>query len=173
MFNQEIILTKNECKSIIEMNNGFTQSKLGTDRVGYVSNIRTSTESKVNVSEEVKSMLLPKLSKYGVTNLPNTFSILKYKIGQEFKKHRDIADGVTRAGKRYKTLIIQLSENYKGGELIIWDNDDEIVCDTTIGNMILFPSNLYHQAKVLEEGIRYVMVFFLKRKNFGIRKSII
>ena len=28
MFNQEIILTKNECKSIIEMNNGFTQSKL-------------------------------------------------------------------------------------------------------------------------------------------------
>ena len=90
MFNQEIILTKNECKSIIEMNNGFTQSKLGTDKSGYVSNVRTSSESIVNVSEEIKSMLLPKLSKYGVTNLPNTFSILKYKIGQEFKKHRDI-----------------------------------------------------------------------------------
>lgn len=172
MFNQEIILTKNECKSIIEMNNGFTQSKLGTDRVGYVSNIRTSTESKVYTSREVKSILLPKLLKYGVTNLPNKFSILKYEIGQEFKKHRDVG-GSPGIDKRYKTLIIQLSENYKGGELVIWDNDDEVVCDTTIGNMILFPSNLYHQAKVLEEGIRYVMVFFLKRKNFGIRKSII
>ena len=79
----------------------------------------------------------------------------------------------THTNKRYKTLIIQLSENYKGGELIIWDNNDEIVCDTTIGNMILFPSELYHQFKVLKEGIRYVMVFFLKRKHFEIKKSII
>ena len=52
--------------------------------------------------------------------------------------------------KRYKTLI-QLSENYKGGELIIWDNNDEIVCDTTIGNMILFPSKLYHRLKFLKK----------------------
>ena len=41
MFNQEIILTKNECKSIIEMNNGFTQSKLGADRVD-MTNVRTA-----------------------------------------------------------------------------------------------------------------------------------
>ena len=173
MFNQEVILTPTQCESIINMNNGFESSKVIRNSTDvYVSNIRTSTESKVYTSREVKSILLPKLLKYGVTNLPNKFSILKYEIGQEFKKHRDVG-GSPGIDKRYKTLIIQLSENYKGGELVIWDNDDEVVCDTTIGNMILFPSNLYHQAKVLEEGIRYVMVFFLKRKNFGIRKSII
>jgi len=117
MFNQEIILTPSQCESIIDMNKGFTPSKV-------------------------------------------------------IKKHKDVG-AHTHTNKRYKTLIIQLSENYKGGELVVWDGDDEIICDTTIGNMILFPSELYHQAKVLEEGVRYVMVFFLKRKHLGIRKSII
>ncbi len=172
MFNQEIILTPNQCESIINMNDGFNPSKVIRNSEVVVALGRTSSESKVDTSEEIKSILLPKLSKYGVNDLPNTFNLLKYEAGQEFKKHKDVGADI-HTNKRYKTLIIQLSENYKGGELVVWNGDDEIICDTTIGNMILFPSELYHQAKVLKEGIRYVMVFFLKRKHLGIRKSII
>ena len=171
MFNQEVILTPKECKSIIDMNTGFTQSKVVRNEKEYVSEIRTSSESKVDTSEEVKSMLLPKLSKYGVSDLPKTFNLLKYEVGQQFKKHKDVGSHIHTI-KRYKTLIIQLSENYKGGELIVWDGDDEIICDTTAGNMILFPSELFHQAKVITDGIRYVMVFFLERKHLGITKTL-
>ena len=55
---------------------------------------------------------------------------------------------------------------------IVFD-DEEIVCDTTIGNMILFPSKLFHQAKPVLEGVRYSMVYFLKKHNFKIKESII
>lgn len=171
MLNQEIVLTTNECMSIINMSTDFIQSTVFINETEYISDDRTSSESKLYTSKEVKSILLPKLSKYGINDLPKTFSLLKYQVGQEFKKHKD-AGLSKRTINRYKTLIIQLSENYKGGELIVWNGDDEIICDTTIGNMILFPSELFHQANVITDGVRYVMVFFLERKHFGITKNL-
>ena len=60
MFNQEVILTPHQCESIINMNNGFESSKVIRNSTDvYVSNIRTSTESKVYTSREVKSILFP------------------------------------------------------------------------------------------------------------------
>tara|TARA_B100000925_G_scaffold257097_1_gene211289 strand:+ start:273 stop:791 length:519 start_codon:yes stop_codon:yes gene_type:complete len=172
MFNQEIILTPEECDSIIRMNNGYKRSGVASLHNTYENSYRTSYESPTKTTDGIRLLLLPKLSKYNIISLPNYFNILKYDIGQEFKKHKDIGLN-SSTNQRYKTLIIQLSENYKGGELIIWDNDDEIVCDTTIGNMILFPSKLYHQAKPVLEGVRYSMVYFLKKHNFKIKESII
>jgi|TARA_R100000231_G_C5293119_1_gene155198 hypothetical protein len=175
MFNQEIILTKNECKSIIEMNNGFTQSKLGAAKGGYDSSIRSSYDSIIETNDTIRNLLLPKLSKYGVVGLSDYFTILKYEIGHEFKKHRDIGLNET-TNKRYKTLIIQLSnfDDYVGGDLIVWDTNgkNETRCDKSIGNMILFPSKLLHQATPVITGTRYVITFFLTKEHFNIRKTL-
>ena len=46
MFNQEVILTPKECKSIIDMNTGFTQSKVVRNEKEYVSEIRTTLNQK-------------------------------------------------------------------------------------------------------------------------------
>ena len=89
MFNQEIILTPSQCESIIDMNKGYTPSKVIRNSEVVVALGRTSSESKVDTSEEIKSILLPKLSKYGVSDLPNSFNLLKY-VGTEFKKHKDV-----------------------------------------------------------------------------------
>ena len=78
MFNQEIILTPNQCESIINMNDGFNPSKVIRNSEVVVALGRTSSESKVDTSEEIKSILLPKLSKYGVNDLPNPFNLLKH-----------------------------------------------------------------------------------------------
>jgi len=171
MFNQEIILTPEECDSIIRMNNGFKRSGVASLHNTYENSYRTSSESPTKTTDGMRLLLLPKLSKYNIISLPNYFNILKYDIGQEFKKHKDIGLN-SSTNQRYKTLIIQLSDNYKGGEFIVFD-DEEIVCDTTIGNMILFPSKLFHQAKPVLEGVRYSMVYFLKKHNFKIKESII
>ena len=53
-------------------------------------------------ADVVLSILLPKLSKYGVSDLPNSFNLLKYEAGQEFKKHKDVG-AHTHTNKRYKT----------------------------------------------------------------------
>lgn len=171
MFNQEIILTPEECDSIIRMNDGFKRSGVASLHNTYENSYRTSSESPTKTTDGMRLLLLPKLSKYNIISLPNYFNILKYDIGQEFKKHKDIGLN-SSTNQRYKTLIIQLSDNYKGGEFIVFD-DEEIVCDTTIGNMILFPSKLFHQAKPVLEGVRYSMVYFLKKHNFKIKESII
>ena len=171
MFNQEIILTPEECQSIIDMNRGFSRSGVASLHNTYENSYRTSSESPTKTTDGIRLLLLPKLSKYNIISLPNYFNILKYDIGQEFKKHKDIGLN-SSTNQRYKTLIIQLSDNYKGGEFIVFD-DEEIVCDTTIGNMILFPSKLFHQAKPVLEGVRYSMVYFLKKHNFKIKESII
>ena len=171
MFNQEIILTSDECQSIIDMNRGFSRSGVASLHNTYENSYRTSSESPTKTTDGIRLLLLPKLSKYNIISLPNYFNILKYDIGQEFKKHKDIGLN-SSTNQRYKTLIIQLSDNYKGGEFIVFD-DEEIVCDTTIGNMILFPSKLFHQAKPVLEGVRYSMVYFLKKHNFKIKESII
>jgi len=171
MFNQEIILTPEECQSIIDMNHGFSRSKLITDENNYTNSYRTSYDCWIRTSDTIRDLLLPKLSKYNIISLPSHSNILRYQVGQEFKRHRDQGDNQS-TNERYKTLIIQLSDNYKGGEFIVWD-DDKVICDTTIGNMILFPSKLLHQAKPVLEGVRYSMVYFLKMNNFNINKSII
>lgn len=171
MFNQEVILTSDECQSIIDMNRGFSRSGVASLHNTYENSYRTSSESPTKTTDGMRLLLLPKLSKYNIISLPNYFNILKYDIGQEFKKHKDIGLN-SSTNQRYKTLIIQLSDNYKGGEFIVFD-DEEIVCDTTIGNMILFPSKLFHQAKPVLEGVRYSMVYFLKKHNFKIKESII
>ena len=176
MFNQEVILTSDECQSIIDMNRGFSRSGVASLHNTYENSYRTSSESLTKTTDGIRLLLLPKLSKYNIISLPNYFNILKYDIGQEFKKHRDIGNGIKDSNKRYKTLIIQLSnfDDYEGGDLIVWSNDEvtKTVCDKKIGNMILFPSKSLHQAKPVVSGTRYVMIFFLTNNHFNIRKTL-
>lgn len=171
MLNQEIILTSDECQSIIDMNQGFSRGgySISSSNKLYSSH-NTSYQSRIETSEAINQLLLPKLSKYDIKSLPPQFNLLKYEVGHQFKKHKDISE---RNKHRVKTLIIQLSDGYKGGELIIWDKEERI-CDKEKGNMILFPSKWLHEARPVLEGIRYSMVYFLRGENFGeVHKSII
>lgn len=171
MLNQEIILTSDECQSIIDMNQGFSRGgySISSSNKLYSSH-NTSYQSRIETSEAINQLLLPKLSKYDIKSLPPQFNLLKYEVGHQFKKHKDISE---RNKHRVKTLIIQLSDGYKGGELIIWDKE-EMICDKEKGNMILFPAKWLHEARPVLEGIRYSMVYFLRGENFGeVHKSII
>jgi predicted 2-oxoglutarate/Fe(II)-dependent dioxygenase YbiX len=171
MLNQEIILTSDECQSIIDMNQGFSRGgySISSSNKLYSSH-NTSYQSRIETSEAINQLLLPKLSKYDIKSLPPQFNLLKYEVGHQFKKHKDISE---RNKHRVKTLIIQLSDGYKGGELIIWDKEERI-CDKEKGNMILFPAKWLHEARPVLEGIRYSMVYFLRGENFGeVHKSII
>jgi hypothetical protein len=76
MYNQQVIFTREECNRIIDMNKGFIQSQLydswgggaSLDRTKtFISNKkRSSYDSLTKTTDEVRNLLLPKLSKYGV-----------------------------------------------------------------------------------------------------------
>ena len=175
MINQEVILTKEECQTIIDLNHEFKRSRVHSGQSERaLSKSRTSYESIIK-SETISDLLLPKLLKYNIISLPEYCNVSRYVEGQWFEKHSD-AGYANVHKRRFKTLIVQLSNpnDYKGGELVIWDqNENETISDTPIGNMILFESKLLHQANKIKSGTRYSLVFFLTTDNFKIDKPLI
>jgi PKHD-type hydroxylase len=166
----------NECKFLLSLSNDklFLQSK--TTKHGgiqVVSNARTSSEVEVDLNFDISSKILKNIKQFGVVSLPSFCTILKYEVGQEIKKHKD--DGLLYEN-RYKTMIIQLSDEseYEGGELCIFENNNEVVASKEIGNVILFNSSMYHSINKIQSGTRYSMIFWLSHSNLGlIRKSLI
>ena len=84
----------------------------------------------------------------------------KYDAGTEMRKHHDhihtCFDG-TKKGIPILTILGALNNNYKGGELIMFD---DFKINLEEGDIILFPSIfLYpHEVKMITEGIRYSFV---------------
>lgn len=136
-----------------------------------VSNYRKSLQSSLKLEDELKQILLNRLKHFGIVKLPEYGDILKYSIGDEFRKHID--NGYPH-NNRYKTCIIQLSnpEDYEGGELEI-HGSHKIVSNKSMGNVILFDSSLLHSANIITSGTRYCMVIWFEKKHFGLSNTFI
>jgi predicted 2-oxoglutarate/Fe(II)-dependent dioxygenase YbiX len=172
---QKKLFTEDECNYFKSLTNDtlFERSEVIVGNgVAAVSSYRTSSQVKIEINSDLSTKILEKVKEFGVKTLPEYFIILKYDKTQEYKRHNDT--GLYRLD-RYKTLIIQLSnENeYEGGELCIFHNDETITTSKEIGNVVIFDSSLDHCANKIKEGIRYSMVFWLTIDNFGINKSLI
>lgn len=172
---QKKLFNKYECdyfKSLSD-DKSFKRSEVtDNNKLGIISEYRTSSESLIKLDYDLSNTILEKLNEFGIKNLPEFFIILKYSKGQEFKRHNDSG---LEYPNRYKTLIIQLSNEteYDGGELCIFQNDKTTICSKEIGNVIMFDSSIYHSANKIKDGIRYSMVFWLSIDNFGLNKSLI
>jgi PKHD-type hydroxylase len=56
-------------------------------------------------------------------------------------------------------MVIQLNDEYTGGELEIKDNDNnEITLEKGLGNLFLFYSYIIHRVKPVTSGTRYSLV---------------
>lgn len=93
----------------------------------------------------------------------NGYSLIRfnrYDVGSEMRKHCDhihtLFDGV-RKGIPTLTILGALNNNYKGGELLMFDDQ---VTELKEGEVMIFPSNfLYpHQIKPVTKGTRYSFV---------------
>jgi hypothetical protein len=84
----------------------------------------------------------------------------KYKTGTRMQTHCDhiqtMFDG-TRKGIPILTILGLLNDNYKGGELILWEDQ---TIEMKPGQIIIFPSNFLYPHKVnpVTKGIRYSFV---------------
>lgn len=166
MIQQEIILTREECNQILNLcNSDYFQRSRVSDSLNdsEISDYRTSYEMSLVDNEFVLNLLLPKLGKYGIKSLPSIIKIIRYDIGQEFKYHIDNGGDFNY---RIKSLSIQLSDEYEGGEMIVWGYEGDKLFDKTIGNMILFDSELPHQIFPIKSGMRYSLVMWLSSENF-------
>jgi predicted 2-oxoglutarate/Fe(II)-dependent dioxygenase YbiX len=172
---QKKLFNKDECdyfKSLSD-DKSFKRSKvIDGGKLDIISEYRTSSESMIQLNYNLSNIILYKLKEFGIKSLPEFFIILKYNKNQEFKRHNDTG---FEYPNRYKTLIIQLSNEfeYDGGELCIFQNGKTITSSKEIGNVLMFDSSIDHCANKIKKGIRYSMVFWLTIENFGIHKSLI
>ena len=70
-----------------------------------------------------------------------------------------------RGGLRHISLIMNLNENYNGGDLVFFDNKNNETkrIELKEGSVVMFPSNfLYpHKIEPITKGTRYSIVAWL------------
>lgn len=172
---QKKLFTQVECEYFKSLANhtSFERSEVVVrNKTSAISNYRTSSQVKIEITPSLSDIILEKVKHFEIKTLPDYFIILKYDKTQEYKRHNDTGPYHL---DRYKTLIIQLSNenDYDGGELCVFYNDEITTISKEIGNVVLFDSSLDHCANKIKEGIRYSMVFWLSIDNFGLNKSLI
>tara|TARA_B100000900_G_scaffold360226_1_gene332172 strand:+ start:778 stop:1317 length:540 start_codon:yes stop_codon:yes gene_type:complete len=172
MFKEKVLLSKEECEIIRNLNEGIPDKKYLYEKY---ANYTTSDITNMN-SNLIKDIVLSKVKTLDkkIITLPNYFNILKYNVGDAFIPHQDRGGDGDYQNKM--TLIIQLSERtYKGGILKIFKDNPELVEDkednvlyeasTEIGNTILFDSALWHEVTPITEGERITLIAWFLKKN--------
>lgn len=116
-----------------------------------------------NIHNQMNLLLLastiPYAERHGVNQMfQETYNMLKYSGGQEYKVH---SDGGTDTGRSI-SAICYLNNNYEGGEIEFVNFNIKIKPEP--GMLILFPSSFpyAHIAHPVNEGTKYAIVTWIK-----------
>jgi Rps23 Pro-64 3,4-dihydroxylase Tpa1-like proline 4-hydroxylase len=99
------------------------------------------------------------------------FQFTKYGVGDYFNWHKDVIGDIITQKDRYCSMVIQLNNDYEGGNLEIKiPNDNEIIIvEKGVGNLIVFLSDMEHRVTNITSGNRYTLVNWIglnEIKNF-------
>jgi Rps23 Pro-64 3,4-dihydroxylase Tpa1-like proline 4-hydroxylase len=168
----ENFLTEDECKSIIDLGSSieliqmkssqFVNGKLIAENLEYNGNKRMGcyfTDDLLNLpilktlTDKIIT-LSNQLNPYnGITyNGVSKYSFNRYGAGDFLDWHSDsheILNGATI------TYIIQLNNDYEGGDVKYLINDETILVDKKQGSIFIFDSNLSHSVDAITTGLRY------------------
>ena len=96
---------------------------------------------------------------YNIDFTNNKFQFTEYTKDGYYNWHEDSGNENEVFSKRYCSMVIQLSDDYIGGELQIKDeNNNEITLERGLGNLFLFYSHITHRVKPVVSGTRYSLV---------------
>ena len=88
--------------------------------------------------------------------------LLKYKPGGKYEIHTDHFTN----SPRHLSIIINLNDEYEGGDLVFTDQKDNVIKRLKLGkgSILFFPSNFMypHSIQPIKKGTRYSIVAWLK-----------
>ncbi len=172
-------LTNEECDSIVKE---FSKSNLETAGIGAnfigeeLKQIRDSQIILANI-DWVKDRLKIVLNKeiqlkgYELDNIEK-FQFTKYDTDGHYDWHTDVG---LNFEYRFCSIVIQLNDEYEGGELLYKDfNNNEIEFGKGVGNLFIFKSTIEHKVSPITEGVRYSLVSWIKLKEIeGYKKTLL
>lgn len=178
-FEQRVLLSSEECDKILAQHINFSttvvydnnQQQLDLKTVAKHRGLRK--ESVVELSPELKEMLLKKLSVLGINSIPSYNKVIKYDEGEECKKHTDKGTDLI-TGSRYKTIIIILSDSseYEGGDLVV-EGKENYIANRIKGNVVIFDSMLQHYVEMVNKGTRLAQVIWVTKEDFNIKNKLL
>jgi predicted 2-oxoglutarate/Fe(II)-dependent dioxygenase YbiX len=133
---------------------------------GYHLNLKTPTNIFYwnYIKEEIEKVYafykykFPKMASSKI----NQIDLLKYSPGCKYETH---TDHFTNA-PRHLSIIINLNDNYKGGDLIFTDQKEKEIKRLELGkgSVVFFPSNFMYPHKIepITKGTRYSIVAWLQ-----------
>jgi predicted 2-oxoglutarate/Fe(II)-dependent dioxygenase YbiX len=147
----ENFLTVEECDFIIN------QYKFNSQPVFNSTNIIERRCMFVeSIQFDIKDKIINKLNELNIFDKQYTniqyFVFNSYDIDNELELHPDSSE-VARGGTI--TIIIQLNENYDGGDFYYSLNEVETMLPKKPGSIFIFDSNILHGVKKLTDGKRY------------------
>jgi hypothetical protein len=172
-------LNKEECKLILDysLNNiGLSKAKIITDSGPVIDQHR---KSKIGfdkylefdfLNKKVLDLVLDNICVNGhdIGWNDRGYQFTLYETGDYFNWHTDYSN------KRYCSVIIQLNEDYEGGELELNVDGKMMNLNKGAGNCVIFLSDTNHRVTEILRGTRYSLVnwLVLSQKN-SFKKSII
>lgn len=164
-------LSREECRYIIDKYNyGWSRAEVYNKGKSEVSTDRITDQVSIAVHEEpILQRCVGYLVSYNemflklpITEYSSKINLLRYTKGGRFKMHKDRLP--SSGNYRMISVSIILSDQYEGGRLYFSDEDTDkkkFRFDLGIGDMVIFPSTLYHQVTEITEGERYSLVAWL------------
>ena len=182
------LLSKEECDTIIKysidnfkLQDAMIGSKNGVGEKDELS--RKSSIVFIDINDKfpfVKQRILEQITKYIKVkgyhiNFENTFyQFTEYKEGEFYNWHTDSTEEGPLS-ERYCSIVIQLNDDYSGGELQLKDdNTDIITFQKGIGNLFVFLSSILHKVEPVVNGTRYSLVnWFSLTPDTNFKKTLL
>jgi len=133
---------------------------------GYHLNFETPTNLFYwnYIKKEIERLYVLYKAKFPLmnSNKINQIDLLKYNVGGKYETHTD--HGTTT--NRHLSIIINLNDNYEGGDLVFTDQQYKEVKRLKLGkgSIVFFPSNFMypHSIQPITKGTRYSIVAWLQ-----------
>jgi len=170
VFFQDIILDKPICDGIKRsITNweiaGYYVKKNKTEYdVVYRPDKRKSYRSDITITQDsqVYNSLNNAFNTFGYELISENLkgSVIKYFEGDFLSKHTDLSDDFI---ERMFFVIVQLNQtyDYEGGDFTYYIDDVEYDMDRTIGSVLIIKPEVPHEVKIIENGERCSLIFWV------------
>jgi hypothetical protein len=161
MIHQKVLFTKDECKTIINLNKSKNQSWEYGDRL-YESLLIQHNSETMWLFDRLKSFF-EEITEIKMTNLKKDIHYHIFKTSSYFGLHSDDLEN------RIYSVGVLLNDNFVGGDFILYDKD-ELTLNKKIGNTYIFDVSIKHEVTKIMDGERYSIIWFIKNDNIKIEK---
>jgi PKHD-type hydroxylase len=185
IFKEGIIFTKEEINSILSYMDSEKDIRFKIKYNGvFYENGSKGTSKRLDFTNE-NEWIFEKIKKWtsdlnvGLIWKSTPYATFRrYREGDFFIKHTDDLNSdsiVKNRGVRVLTIGVQLSDidDYEGGDFLVWNKEEEISVGKTIGNTIMYSTNIPHEVKKITKGMRTSLILFATDKHVKFNNSLI